>query len=246
MSGFLFDGDIKGAMIRMEKRGFLLLAVIMLLGFSTIEVNRHVPPGVVETSKDNYQEFLSFEINDGNPEDWTIGQFVADNQLVIDNKLNLAIRPLNQWVAPVLYNGVIVNAIRVYEPSEGRYEIAEYGYSRSFSESLEQLKPEEYFLSNVQYDVELGYTPSKDNIRPFGDTVRLFEGWGVDTEGISISEFEVLIKKHLKETYPDRFPEKTQVSRYYLLALIPITLIAITLIPIAVVIRKNKRLEKAG
>lgn len=224
----------------MNKRGFLLLAVIMLLGFSTIEVNRHVPPEVVETAKDNYHDFLSFVINDGNPEDWTLGQFVSKNQLIIDNELNMPIKPLDEWVAPVLYNGAIIGSMSVYEPSEGRYEIAEFGFSKSFSPS--KLMHNEYFLSNRQYDFEFGYAPSKDSIRPLGeDEVRLFEEWGVDTEGISKKEFEVLIKKHLKDKYPDRFSEKTSVSRYYLLALIPITLIAL-----AVVLRKNKRSEKAG
>lgn len=222
--------------------GFLLLAVMVLLCFSTIEVNRHVPPEAIEIANENYREFLSFAISNGNPEDWTIGQFVAVNQLVIDNKLNLAIKPLGEWVAPVLYNGVIINAMSVYEPSEGRYEIAEFGFSKSFSPS--HLYPNEYFLSNRQYDFEFGYAPSKDNIRPLGESeVRLFEEWGVDTEGISKNEFEVLIKKHLKDKYPDRFPEKAPVSRLYLLALIPITLILITTI---IRLRKNKRTEKAG
>lgn len=242
---FLIDGDKKGALIGMEKRGFLLLAVLMLLGFSTIEVNRHVPPEVAETAEENYQEFLSFVINDGNPEDWTIGQFVSVHQLVIDHKLNLAIKPLDEWVAPVLYNGAIIGSMSVYEPSEGRYEIAEFGFSKSFSPS--KLKHNEYFLSNRQYDFEFGYAPFKDSISPLGEAeVRLFEEWGADTEGISKKEFEVLIKKHLKDKYPDRFPEKTPVTNYYLLALIPITLIALTIILLAVVLRKNKRSEEAG
>ncbi|NKE06642.1 MULTISPECIES: hypothetical protein [Mesobacillus] len=222
------------------KRVFLLLVAMVLMGFGSIEVNRHVPPEVFETAMDNYQEFLSFVINDGNPEDWKIGQFVADHQLVIDNKLNIAIRPLNQWVAPVLYNGLIIGPMRVNKSSEGRYEIVEFGFSRSTS--LLQLKPDEYFLSNMQYDLELGYTPSRDYIRPFGGkAARLFDEWGVDAEGIPLTEFEVLIKQHLKETYPDRFPEKKPLSRYYLLALIPIILI-----PLAVVLRKNKQSDKAG
>ncbi|MGV2941364.1 hypothetical protein AB5I83_17310 [Mesobacillus sp. LC4] len=222
------------------KRVFLLLVTMVLMGFGSIEMNRHVPPEVVETAMNNYQEFLSFVINDGNPKDWTIGQFVADHQLVIDNKLNLEIRPLNQWVAPVLYNGVIIGPMRVNESSEGRYEIVEFGFSRSTS--LLQLKPYEYFLSNMQYDLELGYTPSRDNIRPIGgNATRLFDEWGVDPEGIPLTEFEALIKQHLKRTYPDRFPEKKPLSRYYLLALIPIILI-----PLAVVLRKNKQSEKAG
>jgi hypothetical protein len=226
----------------MMKSG-LLLVIMVLMGFSSIEVNRHVPPEVVETAKDNYQEFLSFVINDGNPEDWKIGQFVADNQLVIDNKLNLAIRPLNQWVAPVLYNGVIIGPMTVNKSSEGRYEIVQFGFSRS--SSLLQLKPDEYFLSNVQFNLELGYTPSKDNIRPFGgNAARLFDEWGVDAEGIPLTEFEVLIKQHLKETYPDRFPEKTPVSRLYFLALLLIALIPLSLILLR--LRKNKRTEEAG
>lgn len=222
------------------KRVFLLLVTMVLMGFGSIEMNRHVPPEVVETAMNNYQEFLSFVINAGNPKDWTIGQFVADHQLVIDNKLNLEIRPLNQWVAPVLYNGVIIGPMRVNESSEGRYEIVEFGFSRSTS--LLQLKPDEYFLSNMQYDLELGYTPSRDNIRPIGgNATKLFDEWGVDSEGIPLTEFEALIKQHLKETYPDRFPEKKPLSRYYLLALIPIILI-----PLAVVLRKNKQSDKAG
>jgi hypothetical protein len=226
------------------KRGFLLLAVMVLLGFSTIEVNRHVPPEAIEIANENYREFLSFAISNGNPEDWTIGQFVAVNQLVIDNKLNLTIKPLGEWVAPVLYNGVIINAMSVYEPLEGKYEFAEYGFSRSFSESLEQLRPDEYFLSNRQFDLALGYSPSKDNIRPFGEgTVRLFKEWGVDSEGITKDEFEGLIKQHLKDNYPDRFPEKAPVSRLYLLALIPIIVVLIATI---ILLRKNKRTEKAG
>lgn len=125
------------------KRGFLLLVVMVLMGFDSIDVNRHVPPEVIETANENYREFLSFAISDGNPEDWTIGQFVAVNQLLIDNKLNLAIRPLDQWVAPVLYNGVTIGPMTVYKPSEKRYEIAEFGFSKSFS--LGQLKPDEFF-----------------------------------------------------------------------------------------------------
>lgn len=224
------------------KRSFLLLVTMVLLGFGSIDVNRHVPPEVVETSEDHYQEFLSFVINDGDPENWTIGKFVAVNQLVIDNKLNIAIKPLDEWVAPVLYNGVIINAMSVYEPLEGRFDFAEYGFSRSFSESLVQLKPDEYFLTNRQFDLALGYTPSKDNIRPFGeDTVRLFKEWGVDAEGISKDEFEELIKQHLKENYPDRFPEKAPVSRLYLLALIPIVLLALLLL----MLRKKNQTVKA-
>ncbi|GAM14713.1 hypothetical protein [Mesobacillus selenatarsenatis] len=229
----------------MQKSGFLLLVIMVLMGFSSIEVNRHVPPEVIETANDNYREFLSFVINDGNPEDWRVGQFVAVNQLEIDNKLNLAIKPLDEWVAPVLNNGVIINAMSVYKPLEGRYEINEYGFSKSFSESLVQLRPDEYFLFNRQFDLELGYTPSKDNIRPFGDTgVRLFDEWGVDEDGISINEFEVLVKQHLKETYPDRFPEKTPVSKLYLLPFILITLIPLAFILLR--LRKNKRTEEAG
>jgi hypothetical protein len=220
------------------KRGFLLLVTMVLMGFGSIEMNRHVPPEVVETAENHYQEFLSFVINDGNPEDWKIGQFVVDNQLVIDNKLNMAIRPLNQWVAPVLYNGVIIGPIRVNKSSKGKYEIVEFGFSRS--SSLLQLKPDEYFLSNVQFNLELGYTPSKDNIRPLGGNApRLFDKWGVDPEGIPLTEFEELTMQHLKETYPDRFPEKSPVSRLYLLALLPIVLILLWL-------RKNKETEKAG
>jgi hypothetical protein len=178
-------------------------------------------------------------INDGDPENWTIGKFVADNQLVIDSKLNLAIRPLDQWVAPVLYNGVIIGSMTVYKSSEGRYEIVQFGFSNS--SSLLQVNPDEYLLSNVQYNLELGYIPSKDNIRPIGgDAVELFDEWGVNAEGIPLNEFEVLIKKHLKDKYPDRFPERTPVS-FYLLALIPITLILI-----AIVLRKNKSSENAG
>ncbi|WP_226675186.1 hypothetical protein [Mesobacillus jeotgali] len=221
------------------KRGFFLLVAMVLMGFGSIEMKRHVPPEVVETSLENYQEFLSFEIFDGNPEDWTLGQFVTDNQLVIDNKLNLDIRPLDQWVAPVLYNGVIVNAIRIYEPLEGRYEIAEYGYSKSFSQSLEQLKPDEYFLSNQQYGLEFGYTPSKDIIRPFGgNAARIFDEWGVDPEGIPLTEFEVLIKRHLKEAYPDRFSEKTPIFRWYLM-----TFILIALIPIALLLLRVRKIN---
>ena len=78
---------------------FLLLVTIVLMGFSDSEMNRHVPPGVIETANDQYREFLSFVINDGNPEDWTIGQFVAVNQLEIDQELNMAIKPLDLWIA---------------------------------------------------------------------------------------------------------------------------------------------------
>ena len=126
----------------------------------------------------------------------------------------------------------------VNESSQGRYEIVEFGFSKSFSPL--GLKPDEYFLFNRQYDFEYGYIPSKDNIRPLGGVaVRLFDEWGVDAEGISLNEFEVLMKQHLKETYPDRFPEKTPVSKLYLLALIPIVLLLLKL-------RKSNRIENAG
>ena len=223
----------------MIKRGLVILVGMVLMGFSSIEVDRHVPPEVVETAKDNYREFLSFVFNDGNREEWRIGQFVAENQLVIDNKLNLTIRPIDLWIAPVLYNGVIIGSMRVSQPSEGRYEIVEFGYSKSFPPL--QLKPDEYLLTNVQYNFDLGYAPSRDNIRPVGGIVRLFEEWGVSTEGISISEFEVLLIQHLKKTYPDRFPENPPVSRLYL-ALIPITTIAIVVALFS--LRKIKRLKK--
>jgi hypothetical protein len=204
----------------MRKIVFLIFALLslVLMGFDESKMKSSAPAEVERFAEENYEEILdigdsnaaafNFTIGDQNV---TIGRVIPENRLEIDKQLNITVETPVQWVVPVYQSDAVKNVIDIWEPSIGKYEIAGIGYPYWLTFNLTNLESDEYYLSNRQYDLEFAYSPSKNRVRPLGDSsIRLLEENGQDPNGITKSEFVAFLKQHFTNNYPDRFNDESQ------------------------------------
>jgi hypothetical protein len=204
----------------MNKNGLLLLALfsIVLMGFDESKMENRAPAEVERFAEENYEEILDI-VGDSNAaefnftiadQDVTMGRVIPENRLVIDNQLNITVEPPAEWVVPVYQSDAVKNVIDIWEPSLDKYEIAGIGYPYWLTFNLSNLESDEYYLSNRQYDLEFAYSPSKNRVRPLGDSsIRLLEENGLDPNGLTKSEFVAFLKQHFTNNYPDRFNDES-------------------------------------
>jgi hypothetical protein len=225
----------------------ILLSIILfplLLGFEDFKVTNHIPNKVEKVVQENYQEFLS-SANKWES-DLSVGRIIAVNQLIIDKKMTISVEPIGEWVAPFYQNGVINGDLLVWEPSEGKYEIAGMGYSRDLPAALATVQQEEVFIYNMQYDLAFAYSLETETLRPLGPvTTKVFEENGIDIDAnVSLDETEKIVKKYLNEHYPDRF-KKAEKDRFitfeYDNFFIVVILVAVLLIGVLSVVFYKKR-----
>jgi hypothetical protein len=199
----------------MRKTGLLLLTLIslVLVGFDESEMENRAPAEVERFAEENYRDFILEIVNDSNAAAFNftrgdqkikLGKLIPENRLVIDRQLNITVEAPSQWVAPVYQSGELKNAFDIYKSSKGKLGIAGIGYSGGFNREIAYLEENEYYLHNIQYGLELAYSPSKNRVRPLSDgLLRQFEENGLDPNGITKTEFVSFVKQHLKDKYPD-------------------------------------------
>jgi hypothetical protein len=209
----------------MKKNGLLLLALfsIVLMGFDESKMENRAPAEVERFAEENFEAFILDIVNDSNAttfnftrgdQDVTIGRVIPENRLVIDRHLNITVDYPVEWVTPLYQRDAVKNVISIWEPSEGKYEVAGIGYPYWLTYNISQMEEDEYYLHNMQYDLEFAYAPSKDRVRPLGDSsIRQFEENGLDPNGITKTEFIAFVKQHVKHKYPDWFSEGNEESK---------------------------------
>lgn len=212
----------------MKKSVLLILALFsfVLMGFDESKMENHAPAKVERFAEENYKDFILKIVNSSNAatfkftkgdQDVTIGRVIPENRLMIDRQLNITVEPPAEWVVPVYQSGAAKNVIDIWEPSEGKYEIAGIGNPYWLTYNIGQMEEGEYYLHNMQYDLEFAYLPSKDNVRPLGDSsIRHFEENSLDINGIPKKEFVSFVKQHLKNNYHDQFNEESESRLPYI------------------------------
>lgn len=146
---------------------------------------------------------------------------IPENRLVIDSQLNMTIETPGEWVVPVYQSAAVKNVIVISESSEAKYEIVSIGYPYWLTYNISHMEEDEYYLHNMQYDLEFAHSPSNNRVRPLGDSsIRHFEENGLDPNGITKPEFVAFVKQHLKNNYPDRFNEKVESRFLYIFGII--------------------------
>ncbi|MBS8263735.1 hypothetical protein DYI25_04665 [Mesobacillus boroniphilus] len=208
----------------MKRTGLCLLTLfsLVLMGFDERNMENRAPAEVERFAEQNYRDFILNIINDSNADTFnftkgdqevTIGRVIPVNRLVIDRQLNITVEPPGEWVVPVYQSGAVKNVVNIWEPFEGKYEIAGIGYPYWLTYSIVQMEQDEYYIHNMQYDLEFAYSPSKNRVRPLGDSsIRSFNDNGLDPNGITKTEFIAFVKQHLKNTYPNQFNEGNKES----------------------------------
>jgi hypothetical protein len=196
----------------------LVLLTLMLMGFDESEMENRAPAEVERFVEENYRDFILDIVNDSNAAAFNftkgdqtveIGRVIPENNLVIDKQLNITVEDFGLWVVPVFQSGELKNAINISGSSKGEYEIVSIGYPYWLAYNITHMEEDEFYLHNMQYDLEFAYSPSKDRVRPLGDSsIRYFEDNGLNPNGITKTEFIAFVKQHLKNNYPDRFNEE--------------------------------------
>jgi hypothetical protein len=187
------------------------------MGFDESEMENRAPAEVERFAEENYRDFILNIVNDSNAaafnftmddQKLSLGRVIPENRLVIDRHLNITVERPTQWVGPVYQSGALKNAFDIWVPSKGKYEIAGIGYPYWLAYNITHMEEDEFYLHNMQYDLEFAYSPLKNRVRPLGDSsIRYFNENGLDQNGITKTEFVAFVKQHLKNTYPDHFNE---------------------------------------
>ncbi|RSD28742.1 hypothetical protein [Mesobacillus subterraneus] len=212
----------------MKKLRFLFLAVvsIVLMGFDQSEMENQAPALAERIAEENYRDFILRIINDSNAarfnftrgdKDLALGKLIPENRLVIDKNLNISVEAPTQWIAPVYQSGEVKNVIVIWEPSEGKYEIAGTGSSYWLTDGVSQLEDDEYYLHSRPFEFDFAYSSSKNRVRPMGDSsTKYFNENGLDPEGVTKTEFIAFVQQHLKSNFHDEFNGESESRLPYL------------------------------